>query len=291
MMFLDLAAIDPGYRDDRSMRIMLVTDMEGVAGVKNAEDWLTPSARCYDAGCRLLTLEVNAAVGGFFAGGAEYVQVCDGHGAGGIDIELLDPRVEYARGWPEGWPDGLDSGYTGLAFVGQHAKASSELAHLPHTQSFKYIDLKVNGVSIGEFGQAVFCAAELHVPAFYAAGDFALVCEAQALVPGIDVCAVKRGVTKGAGEECTTEQYARRNAGAVHISPQRACELIRRTAENAACKLKKHPSSIISLHAPFESVTLLRPDREGEPKTISCARHPSSVIQLMRMPLDPRPIT
>jgi D-amino peptidase len=272
------------------MRIMLMTDMEGVAGIKNAEDWLMPGARCYEAGCRLLTLEVNAAVDGFYAGGVEYVQVCDGHGAGAIDIELLDSRVDYARGWPEGWPFGLDSTYTGLAFVGQHAKASSELAHLPHTQSFKYIDLKVNGVSIGEFGQLTYCAAELGVPAFYAAGDFALTCEAQALVPGIDVCAVKRGVMRGTGEECTTEQYARRNTGAVHVPPQRACELIRRTAEAAARRLKKRPPNVISLHAPFDSVTFLRPDREGEPKTISRAFHPCSVIELMHIPLDPRPI-
>ena len=272
------------------MRIMLMTDMEGVAGVKNAEDWLIPGARCYEAGCRLLTLEVNAAVDGFFAAGAECVQVYDGHGAGAIDIEVLDARVEYARAGPDGWPDGLDSNYDGLAFVGQHARASTELAHLPHTQSFKYIDLKVNGVSIGEFGQSVYCAAELGVPAFYAAGDFALACEAQALVPGVDVCAVKRGVARGSGEECTTEQYARRNAGAVHVAPRRACELIRKTAEAAARKLKQRPPDIIPLRGPFESMALLRPDKEGEPRSVSRASHPTSVTQLMRMPLAAKPV-
>lgn len=269
---------------------MLMTDLEGAAGVKNAEDWLKPGARCYAVGCRLLTLEVNAAADGFFAAGAKYVQVCDGHGAGAIDIELLDPRVEYARGWP-GWPDGLDTSFAGLAFIGQHAKASSELAHLPHTQTFQYIDLTVNGVSIGEFGQSVMCAAELGVPAFYACGDLALTFEAQALVPGIDTCAVKRGVTRGAGEACTTEQYAGRNAGAVHTPPARARELIRRTAEAAARKLKKHPPQLIPIHAPFESVAILRPDAAGQPKRMSRATHATSVIALMRLPLDPKPVT
>jgi D-amino peptidase len=272
------------------MRIMLMTDMEGVAGVKNARQWLTPECRYYDAGCRLLTLEVNAAVEGFFAGGAKYVQVADGHGAGGIDLELLDPRVEYARGWPEGWPCGLDSSYTGVAFVGQHAKASSELAHLAHTQSFKYIDLKVNGVSIGEFGQMALCAAELGVPSFFASGDFALANEAQALVPGIEVCAVKRGVTRGSGEECTTAEYEVRNEGAVHIPPVRARELIRHGAMAAARKLAKHPPALVPLRAPFESVTILRPDKRGEPKMISRSTHPTSVIELMRMPLEPKPV-
>ncbi len=271
------------------MRIMLMTDMEGVAGVKNAEDWLRPGARCYETGCRLLTHEVNAAVDGFFAGGAKYVQVCDGHGPGAIDIELLDPRVEYARGWSS-WPDGLEMTYDGYAFVGQHAKASSELAHLAHTQSFKYIDLKINGVSIGELGQSVYCAAELGVPAFFASGDFALACEAQALVPGIDTCAVKRGVARGAGDECTTEEYSRRNAGAVHVAPERARTLIRHTAEAAIRRLKRGDAKPIELRAPFESVTLLRPDKAGEPKTVSISSHPTSVIELMRMPLEPKPV-
>jgi D-amino peptidase len=273
------------------MRIMVITDLEGVAGVKNAKEWLTVDAPFYRVGCRLLTQEVNAAVDGFFAAGAKYIEVCDGHGAGAIDIELLDSRVAYARRWPEGWPDGLDSSFQGLAFVGQHAKASSEFAHLAHTQSFQYIDLSVNGVSIGEFGQAAFCAAELGIPTFYASGDRALAFEAQALIPGIETCTVKRGVTQGTGEECTTEQYAQRNAGAVHLSPVRARELIRRTAEEAARKLKKHPPDLIPLHAPFDSVTILRPNVAGQPKMVSRSSHRTSVIELMRMPLDPKPLS
>ena len=139
-----------------------MTDLEGVAGVKNWEDWCRPESRNYDAACRLLTAEVNAAVDGFFAGGATEVQVVDGHGPGGINIELLDPRAEYARGWaPPTWPFGLNETFDGMAWVGQHAKASTEFAHLCHTQGFGYIDLSINSVSIGEFGQAGMCAAEM----------------------------------------------------------------------------------------------------------------------------------
>lgn len=268
------------------MRIMLMTDMEGVSGVKNATEWLKPGDRWYEVGCRLLTREVNAAVEGFFAGGAKYVQVADGHGAGAIDIELLDERVEYARGWPEGWPFGMDSSYNGLAFVGQHAKASTELAHLAHTQSFEYIDLSVNGVSIGEFGQASMCASELGIPAFFASGDLALTAEAQALVPGITTCAVKRGVTRGTGEECTVDEYEARNAGAVHIAPARVRQIIRQSAEAAIRKLKKERPPLVPLHAPFEAVTILRPKVHGGTKLISRTQHATSVIELMRQPLN-----
>lgn len=272
------------------MKLMLMTDLEGVAGVKNSTDWCHPDSRHYATACRLLTQEVNAAVDGFYAGGAKYVQVADGHGPGGIDIELLDPRVEYARGWPEAWPFHLDESFDGVAWVGQHAKASSEYAHLCHTQSFHYIDLSVNDVSIGEFGQLGMCASELGVPAFYASGDLAFTKEAEALAHGIVTCTVKRGVSAGTGEECVFEEYRARNAGAIHVPPRRACAMIRKTAEAAMWKLKKNPPALIPLQAPFERVAILRPEETGEPKTIAEESHLTSVIELMRMPMDLKPM-
>lgn len=44
------------------MKIMIMTDMEGVAGILNHDDWVQPSGRFYEKGIRLLTGEVNAAV-------------------------------------------------------------------------------------------------------------------------------------------------------------------------------------------------------------------------------------
>ena len=273
------------------MKIMLMTDLEGVAGVKNFEDWCLPESRWYDTACRLLTQEVNAAVDGFLAAGAEYVQVADGHGPGAIDIELLDPRVEYARGWAGlTWPFGLDDTFDGIAWVGQHAKASSEFAHLCHTQSFAYIDLSINGVSIGEFGQLAMCASELGVPAFYAAGDLAFTEEAEALAPGIVTCAVKRGVCPGVGDECTWSEYPKRNPGAIHTPPARARELIREAAERAVRVLHTAPPRPIPLMPPFERVALFRPEKEGDPKSLSRESHPDSVIELMAMSFDPQPV-
>lgn len=274
------------------MKIMLMTDLEGVAGVRNSEQWCQIDSPFYAVASRLLTLEVNAAVEGFFASGAQYVQVADGHGCGAIDIEILDPRVEYARGWAgKAWPFGIDSTFSGVAWVGQHAKASTEYAHLAHTQSFSYIDLAVNGVSIGEFGQLALCAAELGVPAFFGAGDLAFTKEAEALAPGIVTCAVKHGVMPGTGEECTLDEYRQRNAGAVHIPPVRARGMIRKSAEAAMWKLKKNPPPLVPCKAPFERVAVLRPDHAGEPKRVARECHQTSIIELMAMPMALTPAT
>ncbi len=272
------------------MKICLMTDMEGVSGVLDFPTWCFPESRYYEMGRRLLTQEANAAIDGFFAGGADEVLAVDGHGAGGIDFIHLDPRAEYSRGWHPAWPFGLDDTFDGVAWVGQHAKASTEHAHLPHTQNMQYIDLSVNGVSIGEFGQLALCAAELGVPAFFGAGDRAFTQEAEAFAPGIVTCAVKRGVMPGTGEECTEAEYARRYTGAVHIPPARACAMIRKAAEAAAWKLGKNPPPLLSLKAPFEQLSLFRPAEEGQPKRRARASHPSSVIALMNMPLAVEPI-
>jgi len=271
------------------MKIYLMTDLEGVACVLNLEDWCVRDGRYYEAARELLTQEVNAAVEGFFAGGADEVVVADGHGQGGINPVLLDARVELMRGWPTGWPLLLDSSYDAVAFVGQHAKAGTEYAHLPHTQSMRYLDLSVNGVSIGEFGQFAMCAAEVGVPVIFGSGDRAFCKEAEALVPGILTVEVKRGTTPGTGDELETEQYARRNISAVHLHPQKARALIREGARKAVEGFRRQgPPALVELRPPFERVARFRAYGD-RPRTVSRESHPDSVIELMNAPFDPKP--
>jgi D-amino peptidase len=275
------------------MRIYIMTDLEGVAGVLNFKDWCLPESRYYELAKELLTREVNAAVAGFFAAGATEVLVADGHGAGGINPVFLDPRAELLRGFGMGWPFLLDDGYNVVAWVGQHAKSGTEYAHLAHTQSLHYLDLSVNDVSIGEFGQLAMCASQLDIPALFFSGDSAGCVEAQYLTPGIETVSVKRGTTAGTGNELDTEAYMDRNLGAVHRHPEKARDLIREGAERAMRNLRtygRRPVVQPSLQAPYKRVTVFRAQGD-QPKTISVESHPSSVIQLMNMPFDPKPVT
>ncbi|MFQ6079086.1 MAG: M55 family metallopeptidase [Thermodesulfobacteriota bacterium] len=272
------------------MKLYIMTDLEGVAGILDFENWCTPDSRYYEMAKEFLTLEVNAAVDGFMAGGATEIVVADGHGHGAINPKLLDPRVELMRGWPAGWPLLLDGSYDAVAWVGQHAKAGSEYAHLAHTQGFNYVDLSINGISIGEFGQFAMCASELGVRAIFASGDEAFTKEAQALVPGIETVSVKRGTTPGKGDELTTQQYRCRNYGAIHLHPQKARQRIREGALRAMQRAKNEKFGLIELKPPFERVAIFRPDAE-QPKTIARESHPSSVIALMNLPFARQPVT
>lgn len=272
------------------MKLYVMTDLEGVAGVLNFQEWTGPGKPYYDLAREFLTRELNAAVDGFFEGGATEILVVDGHGPGAIHLPLLDPRVDYLRGWGAGpWPLMLDATFDAIAWVGQHAKSGAEFGHLAHTQGTHYLDLSINGISIGEFGQLAMCASELGVRAIFGSGDEAFAQEAQALVPGIETVAVKRGVRPGRGDELTKEEYERFTASAWHIHPVRARRLIREGARRAIQRAKKEDFGIIPLEPPFERVARFRASQDNPQRTISRETHPTSVIGVMNLPFHPEP--
>ena len=271
------------------MRIYLMTDLEGVAGVQNFELWTRPGCLFYLLARQLLTQEVNAAVEGFFAGGADSILVADGHGPGAVAVADLDPRVEYMRGWPKSWPLGLEEGgYDFLAFVGQHAKSRTPQSNMTHTQGTGYLELSINGTAIGEFGQLSMCASQLGVRTIFASGETALAEEAQALVPGIETVWVKRGTRPGRGDECTEEQYRQRNGSAVHLHPQRARELIREGAQRAISRAasREEEFGIISLQPPFRRVYVQRANKKRPTRMYDIAEHADDICALMAMPHD-----
>jgi D-amino peptidase len=274
------------------MKIYIMTDLEGVAGVANFHDWASHGQPYYETAKEFVTQEVNAAVDGFFEGGATEILVADGHGGGGgINIRLLDPRVEYLRGWQTGpYPLCLDETFDAAAWVGQHAKAGTEYGHLAHTQGPGVLDLSVNGVSIGEFGQLALCASELGVRSIFGSGDHAFTQEARDLVPGIETVAVKRGVRSGTGDDLPQEEYLSYTSAARHLHPVRARRLIREGALRAIKRARTEEFGIVPLSPPFERVCRQRPNADRAYRTISRATHPTSVIAVMNASAEAEPL-
>jgi len=264
-----------------------MTDLEGVAGVLNFEEWCETDSRYYELAKEFLTNEVNAAVKGFFEAGVEQIVVSDGHGYGGINPKLLDRRVELMRGWPTR-RYGLDKSYDGIAWIGQHAKAGTEYAHLAHTGSFLTIDYSINGISIGEFGKVSMCAGEFGIRSIFATGDKAFTKEAQALVPGIETVSVKRGTTPGMGDNLPEDAYAKRNCSAIHLHPDRACELIKKGALKAVKRAKKEKFGLIKIKPPFKRKGIFRSQKDM-PKTIAIETHPKSVVAVLSMHHNRKP--
>ncbi|MEN6315831.1 MAG: M55 family metallopeptidase [Clostridiaceae bacterium] len=267
------------------MKIFIMTDMEGVCGVLNHDDWVMQTGRYYEEGKKLLTLEVNAAAEGFFRAGADEVMVLDGHGAGGINQLLLDNRTSYIRSSVGPYPFSLDKSYDAIAWVGQHAKAGTEFAHIAHTGWFNVLDFKINDVSVGEFGQMAMMASFLGIRSIFGSGDEAFTHEAKTLVGGIETVSVKKGLTPGKGDETNCDGYRNRNLSAIHIHPEKARELIINGAEMALDRFIHNRSrfELIDVRPPYKKEIRYRQDG-NTPAYEAYNEHPVNLIELMNSP-------
>ena len=263
-------------------KLYLMTDLEGVAGVVDADNWIYTHSRYYDLAKELLTAEVNAAIEGFLEGGIEEILVADGHGQGALFSHKLHPRVLYQRGWC-GWPLSLDKSYDAIAWVGQHGKAGTPQAHLAHTQSFEFIDFSINGLSVGEPGQFGLCASELGVRAIFGAGDLAFTRELQALYPGIETVSVKHGINPESGDELDLNAYQKHQLCAVHVSPEVSRQRIRAGAERAVRRAKAEKFGLLPIKTPVDCAMVLRPTEASPQKRVSRWSHPTSVIAALNM--------
>lgn len=173
--------------------IFVITDAEGVAGIcrQDQTDPKDPELR------QLLTGEVNAAVEGFFEGGADEVIVWDGHGGSAtLSATTIHPRAKLVIG-NVGANYSFDRHYTALAFIGQHSMANVRggiMAHSYNSLGIQY--LRMNGKPIGEIEAATALAGAYDIPVILLTGDNAAADEMRAVVPNVETAAVKEGLQR-----------------------------------------------------------------------------------------------
>jgi D-amino peptidase len=247
------------------MRVLIMTDMEGVAGVLNAEDYLDATGRLYATGRALATQECNAAVEGALAAGATDVLVVDGHGAGAMEPELLHPAARLLAGRPKPRAFGCDPSFDAAFIVGQHAMSNADGGHLAHTNSWSVDEWRFNGVPIGELGKEMLLFAADGVPTVLVTGDAACAAEARALVPAVETVAVKEGIRRGSAAGLSAAANRGFNQAAVHLQPQRARELIRAAADRALRRRREMPC--LTMPGPYEMISVLRPV-DGQPAEV-----------------------
>jgi D-amino peptidase len=228
------------------MKILLMTDIEGITNVDSYEMIQTNSCCGYVRACTELMLDTNAAIAGFYDGGAEAVYVYDGHSKGTNFIkELLDPRAKqvFAHNWHQLIISGEIDAY---AEVGLHAMAGAEKAFLEHTQSsVKWFDYKINGISCGELIQGAAYVGAYGIPMIFASGDSAACMEAKKFL--------------GENFAFATVKHALCRNKAVSLPSDEARELIYKTAKDSVKLIGKIKPYKISLPAEI-TVTFQRND-------------------------------
>lgn len=211
------------------MKVYISADMEGTAGIVDRTQTIPPwydDARAggeYERGRRWMSREVAAAVRGALAAGAEQVIVNDAHnGMKNILIDELPRGTRLISGHQKdlSMMEGIDQpGVAVVFFTGYHAKAGTPRGVLAHTYIGQVSDVRLDGVSVGEYGLNAAVAGDFGIPVTLVTGDDLTVAQVRDLL-GAEIVGVevKRGL-------------ATRTADSIH--PDDACELIEAAAREA----------------------------------------------------------
>ncbi|MGY0019728.1 M55 family metallopeptidase [Streptomyces sp. YJ-C3] len=210
------------------MKILISADMEGATGVTWPADVL-PGTPQWERCRALFTSDVNAAVLGFFDGGADEVLVNEAHWTmRNLLLEQLDDRAQMLTGRHKSLSmvEGVQHGdVDGIAFIGYHAGAGME-GVLAHTYLANQITgVWVNDVRASEGLLNAHVVAEYGVPVVLVTGDDHACDDALGYAPEARKVAVKDHVSR----------YA-----AVCRTPGRTAADIRAAAKDAASIAVRH---------------------------------------------------
>lgn len=206
------------------MKLLISADMEGATGVTWPAD-VEPGTEQWQRCRRMFTSDVNAAIAGFFDGGADEVLVNEAHSTmRNLLLEDLDHRAVMLTGRHKelSMVEGIqDQSVQGVAFLGYHAPAGAEgvLAHTYLANSITSV--RVNG-EIGSEGRLnAHVAAEFGVPVVLITGDDRACLDAAGYAPHALAVAVKDCVSRYAAVCRPPEQ----TAAAITAAAARAARL------------------------------------------------------------------
>lgn len=183
------------------MKLYIVADMEGATGIVHRDQLVAEGGAPFQAGCRLLTGDVNAVVEGAVSEGVTEVVVSEGHAnMRNIVIEELHEAARLVKGpatfanKPLCQVQGLDESFQLAAFVGFHSRAGTPRGLLSHTWAGAIVhEITLDGRVVGETAiNAAICGA-YGVPVGLVCGADDVAAEARADLGDVEV-----GVTKKA---------------------------------------------------------------------------------------------
>ena len=172
--------------------IFVITDAEGVAGVCRQDQTDPKNTEMR----QLLTGEINAAVRGFYDGGADEVIVWDGHdGSQTLSALTIEPRAKLIIGGL-GMTMLLERKFAAVTFIGQHARANRRGGIMAHSYSSLGVqNMRMNGKPVGEIETRAALAGWFGVPVTFLSGDQAAADDLKAIVPDAEFAVVKEGLS------------------------------------------------------------------------------------------------
>ncbi len=180
------------------MKILILTDLEGVAGVSVDQQLSNIGNPYYRKAREFLADEINSAVAGARDAGATEFLIADGHGTGYdmmLDFDRIDPDVTFVTGAGNSM-DAVDDSFSSVFIIGQHPKKGVR-GTLEHTGGHMVNQgMWLNDVEVGEAGLLTAVLGEKNIPLALLTGDEEAVREMAPFASGFVGIPVKRGITR-----------------------------------------------------------------------------------------------
>jgi D-amino peptidase len=203
------------------MKVFISTDFEGVAGIVDWDQIMMGSSD-YALGRRLLLGELNAAIDGALAAGADEFVVNDSHSSmRNLEPDLIhgNARLITGKHKPMYMMEGLDSSFDAILFLGYHGSIGASQSVLSHTYNPRAIwEVRINGEIVGETALNALVAAHYGVPIALVTGDQVTAAEARQLRPAPVCVEVKRSLSRYASESLHPEEAR----SLIHAATRRA---------------------------------------------------------------------
>ena len=216
------------------MNVLIIAGIDGASGVDDIEMlYKDKNQEGYRTACENMMQDVNAAVAGFFDGGAQEVYVLDEEN-NFID-GMLDKRAVLLN--CDNWEEVVKAKKVdAFAEVCTHAKAGTEKAFSDRTKDeLRWFDFSINGYICGEmFIHAAFMG-KYDIPLVMVSGDNAACIEATSVFGDVATAPVKRALGRNT---------------AISVAADEAKKLIYEAAKRGACI--KDEITPISVHTPAE---------------------------------------
>lgn len=181
------------------MKVYISVDAEGISGIFKLTQVL-PEKPDYGFLRRMMANDVNAAIRGAVAAGADEILVNDCHNLGdNLVLDQLDCRASLLSGAdkPLVMAEGLERGFDAAILVGYHCPKGFK-GIISHTFIYGMVlDAKINGVSFGEADMVGHVAGHFGTPLVMVTGDDCLAARCQQLMPGVHTVATKECIGNG----------------------------------------------------------------------------------------------
>ncbi len=185
------------------MKVYISADIEGVAGISGSPE-TEPLAPEWARARRLMLGEVNAAIEGAVAAGAQEILVNDSHwDMNNLMLEELHPAATLLSGGGKMYSmmAGIDRTFDAVLFIGYHARVGSSPASIDHTYSGpdRIQGVWLNDIEVGEYGLNGALAGYFGVPVALLAGDQTVCAQARELFGDhLETVAVKQALSRTA---------------------------------------------------------------------------------------------